>query len=124
MTNTAALIKRDKQFCKDCQTDGAKAWMSYLSDDAIMGTSSNNPYIDDTSMIKQVMEDVFRLESISFVWEPRYAFISDDETLGVTTGYYERRYKNEGKEVVQKGKYVTTWKKITREWKVVFDMGN
>ena len=70
------------------------------------------------------MDLVFDLKNIDFRWTPEIGFMSDDETLGVTSGKYTRKYLREGKKVVEIGKYVTTWKKINDEWKIVFDIGN
>ncbi len=98
--------------------------MKYTADHSLMGTINHLPYINDNSQIRESIKKVFELDHISFIWEPLHGFISDDETLGVTTGIYTRTFLQDGKQIIQKGKYMTTWKKIGTEWKIVFDMGN
>jgi hypothetical protein len=70
------------------------------------------------------MISFYQLENLQFTWKPIHGFISDDKTLGVTTGTYERTYMQNNKKVTKRGKYTTTWKKIDNEWKIVFDIGN
>jgi len=118
------LIDTDINFCKDSQLNGSKGWEKYLSKDALMGTRLHEPYISKRSDIVNLIEMIYSLENIDFVWNPEHAFISDDSTLGVTTGTYTRKYKVGEEEFTEKGKYVTTWKKIGDKWKIVFDMGN
>ena len=118
------LMDTDIQFCEDCKSMKEKGWMKYLAPQSLMGTSSDNPYIDDNEEINLLMMKVFNLENIEFIWKPKYAFISDDNTLGVTTGIYNREYVNNKKVIMETGKYTTIWKKTDGLWKIVFDMGN
>ncbi len=124
MDKLKQLFQIDIQFCKECQTQKEKAWMKYTAKQSIMGTSKHHPYITDRDEIEHGIEALFKLDNISFMWEPKYAFISDDETLGVTTGTYTRTYIHDEEEHIEIGKYITTWKKINDEWKIVFDIGN
>lgn len=119
-----ALIETDKRFCEACQIDKEKAWMRYMHPHTIMGTSKDNPFITDLVEIEGIMKSVFEMEGMHFRWKPIYAFISDDDTLGVTVGLYKRNYMKDGTEQEDKGKYMTVWKKVNGEWKAVFDMGN
>ncbi len=118
------LIDIDIQFCSESQIDKDESWRKYLSKKAIMGTRKHEPYIEDKTQIVNLISMVYKLENLEFIWEPKHAFISDDKTLGVTTGIYSRTYKIEEEVYEETGKYVTTWKKEGDTWKIVFDMGN
>lgn len=124
MSKVQQLFDADLQFCKDCQTEKEKAWMRYTADPSIMGTGGHNPYIEDRKEIEKGIKQTFALKDSTFDWEPKHGFISEDETLGVTTGVYTRTFFKDGEEVELKGKYCTTWKKINGEWKIVLDIGN
>ncbi len=124
MNKVKQLFDIDKQFCKECQVDKEKAWMKYTARKSIMGTGLHNPYITDLVQIESGIKSVFALEGVDFTWEPVHGFISDDETLGVTTGTYIRKHIVDGKEVTALGKYCTTWKKEDGQWKIVLDIGN
>lgn len=118
------LIALDKKFCLDCQTKKEVAWMSYLADETMMGTSKHHPYITDKDTIQLTMKQVFALDNISFTWEPHHAMLSKDQSLGFTTGHYTRTYMHNGKEHTDIGKYITIWKRVEDTYKIVFDMGN
>jgi len=118
------LMNVDRAFCSESLEDKGYAWDKYLSKKAIMGTSKHEPYIVDKSKIINLISMIYRLENISFTWEPLHGFVSKDETLGVTTGTYTRTYKIEEEVYEEIGKYVTTWQKENDEWRIIFDMGN
>ena len=121
---TKQLFEIDLKFCEESQSIGHEAWEKYLSENVILGGGPNEPYLDDRNQMMTSLVKFYKLEDLHFSWEPRYAFISDDETLGVTTGVYKRSFKVEGEVREQSGKYTTTWKKIDGEWKIVLDIGN
>jgi hypothetical protein len=118
------LILIDQSFCKASQINKEQAWDEYMSKSVLMGTSKHEPYLDNKNQIIKLIGMIYQLDQISFTWEPTYAFVSDDETLGVTTGTYTRTYLIEEEEYEEIGKYVTTWKKEQGQWKIVFDIGN
>lgn len=118
------LIETDKQFSLDCQSGKEEAWMSYMHPNVIMGTSGDLPFITNGEEIKNVIGEIFKMENMSFRWKPVYAFVSNDGSLGVTVGLYKRNYMKDGEEVLDKGKYMTVWRKVNGQWKAVFDMGN
>lgn len=118
------LMEVDKQFCSESQSDKGIAWDKYLSKNAIMGTSKHEPYIENKAQIVNLISMVYKLENLNFTWEPIHGFVSNDNTLGVTTGMYTRTYKIEDEVHEEIGKYVTTWIKQDGNWKIAFDMGN
>jgi len=118
------LIETDKLFCEECKLDGAKAWMKYMAKDSVMISNSASKDLADTDSIYNVMFKVFDLKNISFKWFPVYADVSDDATLGFTSGTYKRTYFIEGKKILEEGKYISVWKKENGSWKISLDMGN
>jgi len=60
------------------------------------------------------------------VWHANKAGVARSGELGYTSGTYEMRFKNAaGKMVLDKGKYLTVWKKQGNgSWNVLFDMFN
>ena len=118
------LFAIDRAFCKESQKNGVKAWINYLSEDVVFGGEPDDPYVQGKRKILPSMEHLYRLKDLHFTWEPKHAFISEDKTLGVTTGTYERVYSLNGEVIKRCGKYTTTWKKHKGEWKIVFDIGN
>lgn len=118
------LILRDRAFCQEAGKIGHKGWEKYMVKDCLMGTKLHEPYIKGKVKIGKIMEFTYALNQLSFTWEPEYAFCSEDGTLGVTTGMYQRTYLLEDEMIKEIGKYVTTWTKQKGEWFVVFDMGN
>lgn len=124
MSKVRQLFEVDKMFCEECQTDKEKAWMKYTAKNSVMGTGKHLPYITDLKKIREGIGALFRLDNIDFTWEPVYAFVSEDETLGVTTGTYTRSYTKDGENHIQIGKYCTTWIKEDGEWKIALDIGN
>lgn len=122
--DTKELFDIDKQFSNESQSDGYKSWDKFLSEDVVFGGDPLDPYTQGKKNIIKSLEEFYKLEDLDFSWEPKHAFISDDKTLGVTTGIYSRMFK-QGYEIInRKGKYTTTWVKENGEWKIIFDIGN
>jgi hypothetical protein len=118
------LFDIDLQFCLESQKEGFKAWNKFLSEHIIFGGDPEDSYISGKKKIIESLEKFYQLKNLVFTWKPKHAFISDDRTLGVTTGFYERTYLSNGKIINRKGKYTTTWKRIDGAWKIIFDIGN
>ncbi|PAT01966.1 hypothetical protein CI105_03665 [Candidatus Izimaplasma bacterium ZiA1] len=118
------LIETDKLFCEECKLDGAKAWAKYMTKESIMVSGTLGKDIIGEDSIYKVMVKVFDLKNISFKWFPVYADVSDDATLGFTSGTYNRTYFADGKKVLEEGKYISIWKKVNNSWKISLDMGN
>lgn len=118
------LFALDKLFCKEAQENGSLTWEKYLGKEALMATRLHEPYLVGRSKISKLIKMIYLLDNIDFTWEPSEGFISDDLSLGITSGLYTRTYKVEDELFTEKGKYITVWKKEGAEWKIAFDMGN
>ncbi|XMB72885.1 nuclear transport factor 2 family protein [Mycoplasmatota bacterium WC30] len=118
------LIELDKEFCKSSIRLGADAWMMYLDEHAVIITGGHRDNLIGKENIYNSLKQLYALENISFVWEPQLSDISDDLSLGYTTGVYTRTYKYKNKNYKEIGKYTTVWKKVAGKWKISLDVGN
>lgn len=118
------LMQLDRIFCDECKMNGADGWIKYFSEDAIMVSSGTNDNVSGKDEIYTVMEKVFSLDNIDFTWEPAIGDISDDFTLGFTSGTYVKKYKLGDVFVEQAGKYTTFWKLFGDQYLITLDIGN
>ena len=118
------LKNLDLEFCNVCKKKGAQGWVGFFSDNGVMATSSGREDIIGKANIFKAISNTFELDNVSFIWKPVYGDVSDDETLGYTSGTSTLTYTKNGEKVIQKGKYSTIWKKINGEWKIILDIGN
>lgn len=118
------LLRLDNNFCQESLKIGEKAWDNILSDEAVMVTGGHRDYITGRENIVKGMKNLYQLEDLYFVWEPRIADVSDDHTMGYTSGIYTRTYKYNGEKHKEIGKYTSIWKLIDGIWKIVLDVGN
>jgi ketosteroid isomerase-like protein len=74
--------------------------------------------------IRLAMGGAFADSTFRLVWTPDLIGVSDDGTLGYTTGRYERRRVVDGEERTQRGSYFTVWRRQPDGgWLVEADMG-
>jgi len=119
-----SLFEVDKKFCVTCKEKGVEGWLMFMAKDAFIGSDLHNPYIEGLNEIRKIMTPLFDLQDLDWTWIPQRGFVSEDETLGVTTGISTRTFIKDGKQVIQKGQYTTVWIKEEGSWKVQYDMGN
>ena len=95
-----------------------KAFLEYIDDDGIMMRDNAMPLIGAHAIdYITSMND----SSISLTWEPRGGDVAESGDLGYTFGVYEMKDSVN----IQKGTYVTIWKKQPDgKWKFVLDSGN
>ena len=118
------LMELDRLFCRESQKNGVTAWTKFFSKDGVMISQDHNPNIEGQEAIKKSMISLFNLDSFELLWEPLNGDVSDDCSIGFTTGKYTMKYKKDGKLVSSIGKYTTIWKKQDGEWEITLDMGN
>jgi len=118
------LMELDRQFCKESQINNVETWIKFFSKDGVMISQDHNPNIKGHEGIEKSMISLFNLDNFELLWEPLNGDVSDDFTLGFTTGKYTMKYKVEGKLITSIGKYTTIWKKRDGEWEIILDMGN
>jgi ketosteroid isomerase-like protein len=74
--------------------------------------------------IRLVMAGAFADSTFRLAWTPDLIGVSDDGTLGYTTGRYERSRVVDGAKRTQRGSYFTVWRRQPDgSWLVEADIG-
>jgi len=127
MSGPEEIRKSDGDWLKAVQSKDVAKVLSFYRDDAAW-LLRDTPPIKGKQGIQSVWAGFFGRPSSWIQWDPETAdvSISISGDLGYSAGTYEMRYLDqEGKTVVQKGSYVTIWKKdINGVWKIAIDISN
>ncbi len=121
--NPKVLMDADRAFAKATAARGVDGWMEFMAPNAVDLTAEPLVGLDQ---IRAGMTKQFRLPGISMVWEPAKAEFLGNGNVGYTVGHYEVHYNgDDGKPVVRRGTYLTTWQQQKDgSWKVVSDIGS
>jgi ketosteroid isomerase-like protein len=113
------LIAIDREFSALSKEKGMnRAFLYYVAEDGVMLSPNKMPIVG-----KEKINALFQSNDSDkeFTWEPLYADISESGELGYTYGTYTITTEGE----IQKGTYVSIWKKDSGgKWKFVLDSGN
>jgi ketosteroid isomerase-like protein len=112
-----ALLAVDREWSGT--TKDPDKWVSYFAPDASV-YAPGMPITTGTPGIKKIVVEMSSAPGFSLKWTPAKAEVSGSGDLGYTTGTYESAAGG----MTEKGKYVTTWKKINGSWKAVDDIFN
>lgn len=118
------LMRIDMEFANQSQSKKELAWHENLAEDAVMVTGGHRPYVFGRDNIVKGISGLYQLENLKFKWEPKLADVSEDYSMGFTTGTYTRSYELEGQKISEIGKYTTVWKRVGSVWKIALDIGN
>jgi len=123
--NAKALAKVDDNWSRAAATRDADRVASFYAEDAIV-YPPNEPMAIGRAAAKKLWASYFADPSFSISWKAVHAGVSKTGDLGYTAGTYEDSFKGpDGKQVNEKGKYVTTWKKQKDgTWKATHDIWN
>jgi len=120
----SSLMQADRDFAIATHARGIDGWMSFFASDAIRIRYRGN-------MVKGYNEvrkfDLPNISDTTFTlnWEPTDAYVFRGGSIGSTTGTYSvisRRTPDAGKEL-QRGRYVTMWRRENGRWLVIMDTG-
>ena len=115
------MIEADKDFSKLSEDKGVKAaFMEYIDSNGVLLRPNSMPFVgaDAIDCISRENDT-----SYSMTWEPMGGSVAKSGDLGYTFGVYLLKFKN--KDSVQKGTYVSVWKKqADGKWKFIVDSGN
>jgi ketosteroid isomerase-like protein len=117
------LIDAEHAFAKATAERGVDGWMEFMAPNAV--ELSAEPLVG-LDQIRAGMSKQFRLPGFRITWEPTKAEFLGKGDFGYAVGRYEVRFNGEdGKPVVERGTYLTTWQKQKGgTWKVVSDIGS
>ena len=115
------MIEADRAFSKLSEDKGVKAaFIEYIDSNGVLLRPNSMPFVgaDAIDCISRENDT-----SYSMTWEPMGGSVAKSGDLGYTFGVYLLKFKN--KDSVQKGTYVSVWKKqADGKWKFVVDSGN
>lgn len=115
----AALMAVDSEWSK-VAGDPAK-FVSYFAPDGSLALAGM-PEVKGAKAILEFATPMTKAPGFKLQWKPTRADVAASGDLGYTVGTYELTANNAASvAATEKGKYVTTWKKIDGAWKVVED---
>ena len=120
-----AIRDADQQWLKVfAAKDLEKSAMFCTADGSVL--APNAPIATGHEAIKKLFSGFFALPDLKISWQPLRAEVSKSGDMGYTSGAYQMTFNDSsGRQVTDKGKYVTVWKKqADGSWKVLLDVFN
>jgi len=118
-----AILAADRAWLKVYAAKDLDKSVAFCDDAGSMLVTGSPIATGKAAIAKAIASD---FANSDLVWHPTKAGVARSGELGYTSGTYEMRFKDAaGKMVLDKGKYLTVWKKeADGSWKVLFDMFN
>jgi ketosteroid isomerase-like protein len=118
-----AVLAADAAWLKVYAAKDLDKAVAFCDDEGSM-LAANSPIATGKAAIARAIASDFANNDL--VWHPNKAGVARSGELGYTSGTYGVRFKDAaGKMVLDKGKYLTVWKKeADGSWKVLFDIFN
>lgn len=113
----AALMQRDRDW--SAASKDADNFVSFLAPDASL-YPHGMPVVTGTDAARKMHAEMTAAPGFALSWTPTKAEVSRSGEVGYTTGTYEAGAGG----TVERGKYVTVWKKVDGTWKVAEDAFN
>ena len=113
----SSLMTADKEWSQT--TKDLDKFMTYFASDAT-SYAPGAPAVTGTDGIRKMMGQIVGAPGVSLSWTASKAVVGKGGDIGYTTGTYEESSATGS----EKGKYVTTWKKVDGAWKVADDIFN
>ncbi len=119
------LLKADREFARATAEKGVEGFAAFLAEDVVL-LNGGAPIIYGRQGAIDMWSGLLTDPGASITWEPTMAVLAESGELGYTVGQYIMILTGEnGERSVEKGKYVTIWRKqADGSWKVVLDGGN
>lgn len=117
------LMDAEHAFAKATAERGVDGWMEFMAPNAVKLAAEPLVGLDQ---IRAGMTKQFELPGFKITWEPTKAEFLGQGDKGYAVGRYEVRFnRDDGKPVVRRGTYLTTWQQQRDgTWKVVSDIGS
>lgn len=113
-----ALLQRDRDWAQS--TNDTEKFLSFMAPGGSL-YMTGMPVVTGEGPIRNMYTKMMSTPGISLTWAPTKADLSASGDIGYTTGAYEMGMTGMPPE---KGKYVTIWKKLDGQWKVMEDIAN
>lgn len=118
----AALLAADQQWSTTTK-DLDKFVASFIPEGTMAFHGA--PRIEGQGAIREAVGAMSKAPGFNLTWKATRAEVAASGDLGYTVGTYEMTMNNAaGLPATEKGKFVTTWKKVNGTWKVADDIGN
>jgi ketosteroid isomerase-like protein len=120
-----AIRAADQQWLKVFAAKDLDKSVAFCADDGSI-LAPNAPIATGKEAIKNMFSAFFQIPGFSISWQPLRAEVAKSGEMGYTSGAYQFTVNDPaGKPVVDKGKYVTVWKKQKDgSWEVLLDIFN
>lgn len=117
------LLAADSAFARATERDGARGWASWFLPDGEMIVPGLR--VRGRDEILATMLEAFADPAYALRWEPLEARVSEDGTLGYTSGPYRSvRSGADGDVLTTTGTYVSVWERNDAgRWRVRLDVG-
>ena len=121
----SAIRDLDAQWSKATGMKNLQQFVSFFADDATF-LPPNVAAITSKEAIQKWGSELMANPGFAVAWQPTNAEVSHGGDLGYTLGSYELKLTGpKGKPVMDRGKYLTVWKKqADGGWKVAVDIFN
>ncbi len=117
-----ALMAADKAWSES--TKDSTKFLAFMAPEASVAMHGM-PRVTGEANVRQAWAGMSVIPGFALTWTADRAEVAASGELGYTAGTNTITMNNAaGMPVVEKGKYVTAWKKVNGEWKVVEDIGN
>ncbi len=105
------------------QAKDAAAMATFYADDAVF-MGANQATLRGRDAIRRGMEGMFALPNLAFSFTPTTIQVAESGDIAYETGTYRFGADMPGGRLDDAGKYLTIWRKIGGEWRIVADMNN
>jgi ketosteroid isomerase-like protein len=114
------LMELESRFAAAVAAGGGGAFSSWFADDAVTLGNGRPPVIGKLAIAAQAQWDP---KNYQLTWTTQGAQMGPSNDMGFTWGHYEGAGKDiHGQPVLQTGRYLTVWKKMSDgTWKVLLD---
>jgi ketosteroid isomerase-like protein len=112
------LRAADIDFCRETTSRRLDGWMDFFADDAAI--LHDGITVAGKAELRKYYEPIFANKDFVLTWAPTHVEASRDGSLGYTYGSYEAKNSAEKTH----GMYITIWRRIAGQWKVIMDTGS
>lgn len=116
-----AIRDLDRRWLEAIRAKDADAIAGLFASDGV-GLYDGKRYEGPDAIREDQKETFAKYPNARFTFEPKTIVVSDGGDLAYDIGTYEGSYEENGRKIESRGHYLTVWRKIGDEWKVVADI--